>query len=256
MLLYFKNYRGTYGGCFATTLGAVCHELGHTFDLGHTSHGIMGTEYHNINHMFLPEVQEARKGTTQLNNPPQDMILSLQTKQQDLIENSKATKSKITDLQLQNIISNLKNIPTREKQSTLLFVPDLKFNWDGPIYRALRVETPIAVPHLQTPTSPSKLGTCIQDQEHETRPATPNSESKDSNSNTQACAISSLQGTIGNDQNERLLLTNKQVCTDEKKYLKSDSEIHLLEYFAPTYDSEDLTPFWAESCLAILAYNK
>ncbi|GLV32490.1 uncharacterized protein CBL_00800 [Carabus blaptoides fortunei] len=29
-------YRGTYGGCFATTLGAVCHELCHTFDLGHT----------------------------------------------------------------------------------------------------------------------------------------------------------------------------------------------------------------------------
>lgn len=50
MLFYF--YRGTYGGCFATTLGAVCHELGHTFDLGHTPDGIMGRGFDNVNLVF------------------------------------------------------------------------------------------------------------------------------------------------------------------------------------------------------------
>lgn len=50
LLLYF--YRGTYGGCFATTLGSVCHELGHTFDLGHTPDGIMGRGFYNVNLVF------------------------------------------------------------------------------------------------------------------------------------------------------------------------------------------------------------
>jgi Putative peptidase family. len=45
-------YRGTYGGCFATTLGSVCHELGHTFDLGHTPDGIMGRGFDNVNLVF------------------------------------------------------------------------------------------------------------------------------------------------------------------------------------------------------------
>lgn len=47
-----SGYRGTYGGCFATTLGAVCHELGHTFDLGHTPDGIMGRGFDNVNLVF------------------------------------------------------------------------------------------------------------------------------------------------------------------------------------------------------------
>ena len=36
-----SGYRGHIGGCVATTLGSVLHELGHAFDLGHTQHGIM-----------------------------------------------------------------------------------------------------------------------------------------------------------------------------------------------------------------------
>lgn len=50
-----SNFRGTYGGCFSTTLGAVCHEIGHIFDLGHTTHGIMGSNYHNLQSMFLQD---------------------------------------------------------------------------------------------------------------------------------------------------------------------------------------------------------
>ena len=42
-----SGYRGHIGGCVATTLGSVLHELGHAFDLGHTQHGIMA-RYHGI----------------------------------------------------------------------------------------------------------------------------------------------------------------------------------------------------------------
>ncbi|CAB4058472.1 unnamed protein product [Lepeophtheirus salmonis] len=34
-----SGYRHTFGACFSTTLGAIIHELGHTFDLGHTNDG-------------------------------------------------------------------------------------------------------------------------------------------------------------------------------------------------------------------------
>lgn len=44
--------RGTYGTCFSTTLGSVCHELGHTFDLGHPQHGIMGRGFDNVHLVF------------------------------------------------------------------------------------------------------------------------------------------------------------------------------------------------------------
>ncbi|XP_071454117.1 uncharacterized protein [Hetaerina americana] len=51
--------RGTYGGCFATAVGSVCHELGHTFDLGHTQNGIMGRGFHHIQKIFiLPQHNE------------------------------------------------------------------------------------------------------------------------------------------------------------------------------------------------------
>ncbi|XP_050069728.1 uncharacterized protein LOC126557862 [Anopheles maculipalpis] len=53
-LLDDSNYRRTYGGCFATTLGSVCHEMGHTFDLGHTPDGsIMGDGFDAIDNVFV-----------------------------------------------------------------------------------------------------------------------------------------------------------------------------------------------------------
>lgn len=51
-VIYFV-YRGTFGGCFSTTLGSVCHELGHTFDLGHSKYGIMGRGFDNIHLVFI-----------------------------------------------------------------------------------------------------------------------------------------------------------------------------------------------------------
>ncbi|XP_019562667.1 uncharacterized protein LOC109430995 [Aedes albopictus] len=47
-----SNYRYTYGGCYATTIGSVCHEMGHIFDLGHTKDGIMGADLDHINRVF------------------------------------------------------------------------------------------------------------------------------------------------------------------------------------------------------------
>ena len=44
--------RGTYGGCFATTLGAMVHELGHTLDLGHTENGIMARGFDDMDRFF------------------------------------------------------------------------------------------------------------------------------------------------------------------------------------------------------------
>jgi len=41
-------YRGTVGGCMATTLGSVLHELGHTLDLGHTDQGIMSRGFDDL----------------------------------------------------------------------------------------------------------------------------------------------------------------------------------------------------------------
>lgn len=46
-------FRGTFSGCFATTLGSVCHELCHTFDLGHTESGIMARGFDKINEEFI-----------------------------------------------------------------------------------------------------------------------------------------------------------------------------------------------------------
>lgn len=50
-----SNGRNTFGGCYATALGSMCHEIGHIFDLGHTSDGIMGNDIDYVNRMFTIE---------------------------------------------------------------------------------------------------------------------------------------------------------------------------------------------------------
>lgn len=54
-LLDDSNYRNTFGGCFATTLGALVHELGHCFNLAHTETGLMGNDVDFINRFYLSE---------------------------------------------------------------------------------------------------------------------------------------------------------------------------------------------------------
>ncbi|XP_013099774.2 uncharacterized protein LOC106082019 [Stomoxys calcitrans] len=48
-----SNYRKTRGGVYASSLGAVCHEIGHIFDLGHDLEGVMGTNFDYINNVFI-----------------------------------------------------------------------------------------------------------------------------------------------------------------------------------------------------------
>jgi hypothetical protein len=50
-----SNYRKTYGGCFATSLGSLIHEVGHIFDLAHTETGLMGNDIDFVNRFFLAE---------------------------------------------------------------------------------------------------------------------------------------------------------------------------------------------------------
>ena len=45
-------YRKTIGGSYATTLGAVIHELGHTFDLGHATNGFMARGFDDVDRFF------------------------------------------------------------------------------------------------------------------------------------------------------------------------------------------------------------
>lgn len=69
-----SNYRRTFAGVYATSLGAVCHEIGHIFDLGHTTDGVMGNGFDYLNRVFtidkltenLPErIIGAQKQTTE-----------------------------------------------------------------------------------------------------------------------------------------------------------------------------------------------
>ena len=47
-----SGYRGTVGGCVATSLGSVLHELGHTWDLGHTDQGIMARGFDDLDSLL------------------------------------------------------------------------------------------------------------------------------------------------------------------------------------------------------------
>ncbi|KAL1140134.1 hypothetical protein AAG570_000066 [Ranatra chinensis] len=57
-LLDNSCYRGTYGACFSTTLGSACHEVGHMFNLGHPTTGIMSRGFDNTHRVFLASVHE------------------------------------------------------------------------------------------------------------------------------------------------------------------------------------------------------
>lgn len=77
-----SGYRGTLGGSFATTLGSVLHELGHTFDLGHTKDGIMGRGFDNIDRVFVVGDKKSTGIKDNMNNysgkPVQHSTVSLQ----------------------------------------------------------------------------------------------------------------------------------------------------------------------------------
>ena len=55
-LIFFPRH--THGACFATSLGAVIHELGHSLDLVHSDEGIMARGFDDLNIYFLANVSE------------------------------------------------------------------------------------------------------------------------------------------------------------------------------------------------------
>ena len=61
------QFRGTYGGSFATTLGALIHELGHTLDLGHTESGIMARGFDDMDRFFTI-LSHAKSTSTDMNS--------------------------------------------------------------------------------------------------------------------------------------------------------------------------------------------
>lgn len=71
-----SNYRRTYGGCFATNLGSLCHELGHAFDLGHTEEGIMGRSFDSTEKLFLPLSAIERRCLPKRSSPGRDSSLA------------------------------------------------------------------------------------------------------------------------------------------------------------------------------------
>lgn len=54
---------------FSTSLGAVCHELSHTFDLGHTVDGIMGRDFDRVGTLFTYD------GSTKTRNRNDSLII-------------------------------------------------------------------------------------------------------------------------------------------------------------------------------------
>ncbi|XP_034945938.1 uncharacterized protein [Chelonus insularis] len=73
-----SNYRGTHGGCLATTLGSVLHELGHTFDLGHTREGIMGRGFNYVDHVFVgKEAVTINNNSNNIRQDPQHTTVTL-----------------------------------------------------------------------------------------------------------------------------------------------------------------------------------
>lgn len=83
-----SNSRKTFGGCFATTLGSVCHEVGHIFDLGHSQSGIMGNGFDFVNRVFT-----VRNQTDDLPN----RITGTVTSQQKTNNDPRLTKIKNTN---------------------------------------------------------------------------------------------------------------------------------------------------------------
>eukprot|EP00095_Tigriopus_kingsejongensis_P012154 maker-scaffold481_size160081-snap-gene-0.15 protein:Tk12154 transcript:maker-scaffold481_size160081-snap-gene-0.15-mRNA-1 annotation:"zinc metalloproteinase" len=47
-----SGYRGTIGGCFASSLGAIIHEVGHCLELEHTQDGIMARGFDDLDFFF------------------------------------------------------------------------------------------------------------------------------------------------------------------------------------------------------------
>ncbi|KAK8785582.1 hypothetical protein V5799_008052 [Amblyomma americanum] len=69
-----SNYRGTLSACYSSSLGGVLHEMGHTFDLGHTREGIMGHGFHDICHVYTVSNCDADTVWDNFSSPVQSSV--------------------------------------------------------------------------------------------------------------------------------------------------------------------------------------
>ncbi|GIY37646.1 uncharacterized protein CEXT_206421, partial [Caerostris extrusa] len=77
--------RGWYWACYSTGLGSTLHELGHTFDLGHTNGGIMGRGFDDIHKYFIVDMFYHDHLFQKEHNPHyQDFSIHNHTKNNDL----------------------------------------------------------------------------------------------------------------------------------------------------------------------------
>ncbi|KAF6204387.1 hypothetical protein GE061_002728 [Apolygus lucorum] len=67
-LLDNSCFRGTFAGCLSTSLGSVCHEVGHMFNLGHTPTGIMSRGFDNVERVFLSVPSPPVQGCTKVDD--------------------------------------------------------------------------------------------------------------------------------------------------------------------------------------------
>ncbi|KAK3917038.1 Putative zinc metalloproteinase YIL108W [Frankliniella fusca] len=187
-----SNYRGTYGGCYSTTLGAAAHEMGHTFDLGHNAHGLMGLDYHNIHDMLVTEETSVS---------PVKSVAENYSQQMQLDKNLSLGKG---DEEYQKLL----NISTGKERCEEL-VPELQVVW--------------SLPKSQI----SCKTTCML---------------KSDNTNTMS-------------KFEKHRNTAKHcsgMSTEHHQYETSGEK----DFFRPTFDRDDASPFWPESCISILSFHK
>ena len=56
-----SGYGGTFGACFAASLGSMIHELGHCLDLVHDEDGVMGKRFTQIHRFFVEKNRDELK---------------------------------------------------------------------------------------------------------------------------------------------------------------------------------------------------
>lgn len=128
-----SNYRRTYGGVYASTLGAVCHELGHCFDLGHTSEGVMGQGFDYLNRVLtvdqptehLPQrIVDARRGSlANTNSSEGGSSSSTSTSSSSSAGSGAATgnRARLTKLKLQPSSQLLDNYHNQRRHDSFYF---------------------------------------------------------------------------------------------------------------------------------------
>ncbi|KAB7504743.1 putative zinc metalloproteinase [Armadillidium nasatum] len=235
-LMDFSARRGTYGACYGTHLGSVLHELGHTFDLGHTADGIMSRGFEDFHLYFtVTHVNSGVTSNTQYKNLTKPSIPS------SLIKNSMTFT---TDFIRKKSVENISMVvePLKDRMATsAVYSPSFSVrNYESSLkhYKSMN--------NINSPTSP-----CFEIFEHsclsqnikkvEFAPKSPNPSSESISffktpimqfkiNSSKSLSSSTLDANFANDNNKIIdSFVGKQIAC---------------------------RAFWARSNAVILAYHK